>query len=353
MPPPFFRCFRAADFGGGRNGFEEYSVIKRFGVGDGGPRLRSPRPVPAADSPARRARVVLHRLEFRDFLFERDALVGIAHGKISQHRFKVAPAICNERATAAHQHQMGLLKNPSAAGLVCDRLYLVERHGVAVIAAEAKTGVDPALGRVNECDRHSPLASPATTAMVLGGLRKRHAAGLARQAAIGIEHDAGPSGLPGRPSFRRRAKERFSPARGNQPASMVSASGTAMAWRPAALRTERSLRRGLRLTRCNPPAPRTAAGRTRSAPARAGAFHAPFLSRLMVWASARSAKIFPPAVSATMFSLLSAHGVPHLDWHGLLAPGAGCFAGLQVQSFLDLCSTFSQPFLALYDAEKP
>jgi len=68
-----------------------------------------------------------------------------------------------------------------------------------------------------------------------------------------------------------------------------------------------------------------------------GAFHAPFLSLLMVWASARSAKIFS-AVSATMFSL-SATAFPDIE---LARVKPRRSAGPPVRSFL-----------ALYDAEKP
>src|SRR4029078_4773515 len=122
----------------------------------------------------------------------------------------------------------------------------------------------------------------------------------------------------------------------SHPASMVSASGTATACRPAALRTEKP---SARLTPEPPQSSGThASGRPASVSAcQSGAFHAPFLSRLMVWASARSAKIFS-AVSATMFSL-SATAFPHLDWH---RPGCSLRASGAVRSFL-----------ALYDAEKP
>jgi hypothetical protein len=87
----------------------------------------------------------------------------------------------------------------------------------------------------------------------------------------------------------------------SQPASMVSASGTATAKRPAALNT-------LKPSASEAPEPPQSSGtHDKGRPAsvsacQSGAFHAPLLSRLMVWASARSAKIFS-AVSATMFSL--------------------------------------------------
>src|SRR5665647_2846933 len=87
----------------------------------------------------------------------------------------------------------------------------------------------------------------------------------------------------------------------NHPASMVSASGTAMAKRPAAPNTEKP---SARLAPEPPQSSGThASGRPASVSAcHSGAFQAPFLSLLMVCASARSAKIFS-AVSATMLSL--------------------------------------------------
>ncbi len=87
----------------------------------------------------------------------------------------------------------------------------------------------------------------------------------------------------------------------SHPASMVSASGTAMAKRPAALSTEKPS------AMLAPEPPNSSgthdSGRPASVSAcQSGAFQLPCLSRLMVWVSARSAKIFS-AVSATMFSL--------------------------------------------------
>src|SRR6185436_11679227 len=124
----------------------------------------------------------------------------------------------------------------------------------------------------------------------------------------------------------------------SQPASMVSASGTATAKRPAALRT-------LKPSASEAPEPPQSSGtQDNGSPAsvsacHSGAFHSPFLSRLMVWASARSAKIFS-AVSATMFSLSATAFlilIGTVYWHS-----ARLFPGL-----------WMQPFLALYDAEKP
>jgi hypothetical protein len=103
----------------------------------------------------------------------------------------------------------------------------------------------------------------------------------------------------------------------NHPASIVSASGTATAKRPAELSTEKPS------ARLAPEPPKSSgtqdSGRPDSVSAcQSGAFQLPSLSLLMVWASARSAKIFS-AVSATMFSL-SATAFPVLNWH--LMPGS-------------------------------
>jgi len=87
----------------------------------------------------------------------------------------------------------------------------------------------------------------------------------------------------------------------SHPASMVSASGTATAKRPAAPSTPNP-------SATDAPEPPNSSdtqdsGRPASVSARhSGAFHAPCLSRLTSCASARSEKIFS-AVSTTMFSL--------------------------------------------------
>src|SRR6202011_903447 len=114
----------------------------------------------------------------------------------------------------------------------------------------------------------------------------------------------------------------------SHPASMVSASGTAIAKGPAALST---LKPSARLA---PEPPQSSPTHDKGRPAsvsacQSGAFHAPLLSLLMVWASARSEKIFS-AVSATMFSL-SVTAFPLIPWHVT----SGQFRrDLRVRSFL-------------------
>ncbi len=103
----------------------------------------------------------------------------------------------------------------------------------------------------------------------------------------------------------------------SHPASMVSASGTAIANRPAELKTANP---SARLAPEPPQSSGThASGRPASVSAcHSGAFQPPFLSLLMVWASARSENIFS-AVSATMFSLSATAFLvfhwAHPAWH--------------------------------------
>ncbi len=126
----------------------------------------------------------------------------------------------------------------------------------------------------------------------------------------------------------------------SHPASMVSASGTAMAKRPAALSTEKPS------AMLVPEPPNSSGTQDSGRPAsvsacQSGAFQVPCLSRLMVWVSARSAKIFS-AVSATMFSL-SATAFPVFQ-SGHILPGVCCWQS---------DAAFSRPFLAPDDGQKP
>jgi hypothetical protein len=117
-------------------------------------------------------------------------------------------------------------------------------------------------------------------------------------------------------------------------ASMVSASGTAMAKRPAALKT---LKPSAKLA---PEPPQSSATHDSGSPASVsachnGAFQEPFLSWLMVWASARSENIFS-AVSATMFSL-----------------SATAFLFFQPAQIRLGAQASAASFLAPHDGEKP
>ena len=135
---------------------------------------------------------------------------------------------------------------------------------------------------------------------MLRRLGKGDAAGAAGERAVGIERDAV---LRACRRYRHLAFGRGDPGLRQQPSGQHGfgqrhcdrkTSGGA--------RARQNLRRGSRRSRRNPRPPMTAAGRLRVSACQSGAFQSPFLSRLMVWASARSAKIFS-AVSATMFSL--------------------------------------------------
>ena len=122
----------------------------------------------------------------------------------------------------------------------------------------------------------------------------------------------------------------------SHPASIVSASGTAIAKRPAALKT---LNPSAMLA---PEPPQSSGTHDNGNPAsvsacQSGAFQPPLLSRLMVCASARSANM-RSAVSTTMFSL-SATAFPVFS---IRAHVLDNFAGRRMR-----------PFLAPHDEEKP
>ena len=123
----------------------------------------------AADFAGEPREIVLHRLEFRDLLLERDALVGIAHGDV-EHRFQRAGDLQAAR-DAAHHSISGSGRNLSARGLIASGCDFVERHGVAVVAAEVEAGLDPAaLVASTSAIEMPPLASSASTAMCLAAL---------------------------------------------------------------------------------------------------------------------------------------------------------------------------------------
>src|ERR1700682_6714588 len=144
-----------------------------------------------------------------------------------------------------------------------------------------------------------PLAPLASTAMYLAALAK----GTPR-----ARPDRVPSALSVMRSFGLAGAIVIMPSgdlifacASSHPASMVSASGTAIAKRPAALNT---LKPSAMLA---PEPPKSSGTHDSGRPASVsachkGAFQLPLLSRLMVCASARSENIFS-AVSATMFSL--------------------------------------------------
>ena len=147
----------------------------------------------------------------RSFL-EGDAFVGIAHGNF-QHRFQRARDLQTAR-DAAHQHQPGLVE-AGWRGLDRERLHLVQRHGVRLVAAEAEPGLDPALAGIDQRDGDAALRIACEDREVLGRLGERHAAGPARQAAIGIDGDPV---LRARGHHRHLAIGRSDPGLRQQPA---------------------------------------------------------------------------------------------------------------------------------------
>ena len=99
---------------------------------------------------------MLHRLEFRDLLLERDALVGITHADL-EHRFQAA---CDLQASRhrPHQHQRGLIETFWRRLDRCG-CNAGERHGIAVVAGEIEAGLDPATGGVDQRDRETAGAA--------------------------------------------------------------------------------------------------------------------------------------------------------------------------------------------------
>ena len=170
----------------------------------------------------------------------------------------------------------------------------------------------------------SPFASPAMTAICFAAFANGTPRDLPERlpSALSVMRSFGLAGA----TVISPSGEEILACASSQPASMVSASGTATAKRPAAPRTEKPS------ARLAPEPPQSSgthdSGRPDSVNAcQSGAFHAPFLSRLMVWASARSAKIFS-AVSATMFSLSATAFLI------LIGTGPAALPGLKCSLFL-------------------
>src|SRR6202022_4489592 len=188
----------------------------------------------------------------------------------------------------------------------------------------------------------SPFAPPASTAICFAALAK----GMPRArpdkvpSAFTVMRSLGPAGT----TVISPPGEAILACASSHPASMVSASGTATAKRPAALSTEKPS------ARLAPEPPQSSGTHASARPdsvsaCQSGAFQLPFLSLLMVWASARSAKIFS-AVSATMFSL-SATAFPVFDLVYLLGILVGtCRSGGSAGPRCALC-------LAPDDGQKP
>ena len=95
-----FGRFAAADFCG--RGLKENGVIEFIAVGDRVGR-RARRGQGCGGLAGQLREIVLHRLEFRDLLFECNALVGVAHADV-EHGFKAAGDLQAARY-GAHQHQ--------------------------------------------------------------------------------------------------------------------------------------------------------------------------------------------------------------------------------------------------------
>jgi hypothetical protein len=267
---------------------------------------------------------VLHRLEFRDFFLECDALVGVTSSIDSS-----APAICRLRATAPISISVFWSK-PFGAGLMAIGWTL---DSVTVsLGSPARLRLDsirqPAAS-TSAMEREP--APPASTAICFEPLAKGTPRARPDRVPSGFSVIRS-FGLAGATVIAPSGEEIFACDK-SHPASMVSASGTAMAKRPAALNT---LKPSARLAPAPPQSsPTHDSGRPASVSAcHSGAFQEPFLSLLMVCASARRENIFS-AVSATMFSLSAT---------AFLVSSAQIRLGTQASA---AC------FLAPHDGEKP
>src|SRR5450756_94787 len=231
-----------------------------------------------------------------------------------------APAICRLRATAPISISV-VWSKPCGAGLLVTGATFAN----VTVSLPSLARLSPASiwhFAVSTRAIEMPPAPCASTAMCLASLAK----GTPR-----ARPDRVPSALSAMRSRGLAGATVIGPSgdvifacSSSHPASMVSASGTAMAKRPAALRTEKP---SARLAPEPPHSSDThASGRPASVSAcHSGAFQSPFLSRLMVWASARSAKIFS-AVSATMFSLSATAFLVFVSHTSRrrFCPGSGC-----------------------------
>src|SRR6185437_8279432 len=238
-----------------------------------------------------------------------------------------APAICKLRTTPPINIK-DVWSKPFGAGLIADGLTL-SKVTVSLLSLASVRPVSMRTAPASTSAIEVPFVPVASTAICFAALAK----GTPR-----ARPDSVPSALRVMRSLGLAGATVISPSgeailacASSHPASMVSTSGTAIANRPAAPTTPKPS------ARLAPEPPQSSdthdSGRPASDSAfQSGAFHSPFLSWLMVCASARSAKIFS-AVSTTMFSLsdtafllLGVAGYPaglHLFLHLFLRPMMG------------------------------
>ena len=141
----------------------------------------------AADLAGEPREIVLHRLEFRDFLLEGDALVGIAHADV-EHAIPARP----RSAGCAPPPPISISEvwsNPFGAGLMVTGATLSKVTVSLSSLAEVEAGLDPAFRRIDQRDRVTARALRQHRDM-LCGLGKGNAARAAGQGAVGIERDA-------------------------------------------------------------------------------------------------------------------------------------------------------------------
>ena len=230
-----------------------------------------------------------------------------------------APAICRLRATPPISSS-ALWSKPCGAGLMVTGLTLSK----VTVSLSSPPRLSPASIRQSPASTSAierPEPPLTSTAIWLAALAKGTPRARPERlpSALSVMRSFGLAGA----TVIAPSGEAILACASSHPASMVSASGTATAKRPAALST---LKPSAMLA---PEPPQSSGTHDNGSPAslsacHSGAFQLPCLSRLMVWVSARSAKIFS-AVSATMFSVSATASSPSL-WHfcRAVAPGLRC-----------------------------
>ena len=174
----------AADFCG--RGLEEQCVAGNAAVGQrfGGEARRRHRRGNLAGEPRQR---VLDGLKFCQFLFERDPLVGVAHGDVE--RGLQRPGDLQAARGGAHQHQRGRIES-RGCGRLGERLDAIEGDAIAGVARQRLARGDLAGARCHPRD-HRRAGRGGREHDDLGDVGgERHVAHAPAQAAFSVEGDA-------------------------------------------------------------------------------------------------------------------------------------------------------------------
>src|SRR5579871_1942215 len=269
----------------------------------------------AADSPASRARLCCTAWNFE--IFFSNATRSFEYLTLMSSMDSSAPAIWSDRTTPPIS-MSAVWSNPFGAPLMVMGATL-SKVTVSLLSPPRLRPVSILTFDASTSAIEAPAVPLASTAMCFACFAKGtpRARPESVPSAFAVMRSFGPAGA----IVISPSGDAIFACESSQPASMVSARGTAIAKRPAAPNTPKPS------ARLAPEPPQSSAtqdsGRPASLSARqSGVFHAPVLSLLMVCASARSAKIFS-AVSTTMFSL-SATAFPASDRRAPIADAPCC-----------------------------